>query len=125
MTSINCTGFYNSEMESNYIKLYRNYLKIKKYKSLLENHKKPFFNIHKKQITQADIDSLITRFELNYYKVSKMNFILNKVTKEQKPFIPYLEPTTWKNRVDKAAKELGIKPYEELSKRDQEFIYVQ
>ncbi len=119
-----CPALYNSTMESNYWHLYFDYLKIKKYKSRIQNPNKLLSKIHKKPITQKDIDSLIIRFELEYHKISKMNHILNKTSKETKTFFPYLEPTSIKKRVDAAEIELGITPYKKLSEKDKEFIFV-
>jgi len=100
-------GFYNSEMESHYFRLFLQYRKLKKMNRDSE-----------------DFKNRIVRFELNYYKISKMNKILLETNKKKDEFVYYLEPTFWKNKVDKGAKELGIKPYEELDKKEDDFIMI-
>ena len=103
-------GFYNSDMESKYFSLYLLAHKIKRWQ--------------KKGKGPEECNRLITRFELQYYKVSKMNRILNDLSKNKDEIIKYLEPSGLKRRVESAAKEFGIKPYDELDKREEEFIFV-
>ena len=97
-------GFYNTEMESKYFRLYFRSRKLIK-KPNIEGY-----------------EQKLVRFELDYYKVSKQNRILNDISKNPDEIIKYLEPTWWKKRVDENAQKLGIKPYEELDKREESFI---
>ena len=98
-------GFYNTEMESKYFWLYVSY-KILSHKSK----------------ESADYDKKLIKFELQYYKVSKMNRILNEISQNKDEFIKYLEPTRLKEKVDNGAQKLGIIPYEKLDKKDDDFI---
>lgn len=98
-------GFYNSEMESKYFWLYISYKKLSKQDVESEKYK-----------------SGVVKFEVKYYKVSKMNRILNEISKNKNEIIPYLEPTYLKKKVDAGAEKLGITPYEKLDKKDDDFI---
>ena len=99
-------GFYNSEMESKYFWLYVSSKKLER----------------KKDKESEDYQKSLIRFELKYYKVSKMNRILNDISKNKDEIIKYLEPTFLKKKVDASAERLGITPYEKLSKEDESFI---
>ena len=99
-------GFYNTEMESKYFWLYIACKKLEK----------------KKDKTSEDYQKNLVKFELKYYKVSKMNKILNDISKNEDEIIKYLEPTFLKNKVDAGAERLGITPYEKLSKEEERFI---
>ena len=98
-------GFYNSEMESKYFHLYIS--------SILLNRKRDELQPN---------DRRLIRFELDYYKVSKKNKILNDISKNKDEIIKYLEPTDLKKKVDKNAEKLGIKPYDKLDQKEESFI---
>ncbi len=98
-------GFYNSEMETKYFFLYLSSKKLLRQKS-----------------SAADYTQKLTKFEVAYYKVSKMNKILNEISKNENEFIKYLEPSWFKQKVDTNAERLGIKPYSELNKNEDDFI---
>lgn len=100
-------GIYNAEMDSKYFHLYLAYLKLKRMKRATIKY-----------------SNLIAKFEFEYYRTSKMNRMLNDYNKNNDVLFAYIEPIMWKKRVDAGVKILGITPYEELSKRDEEFIMV-
>lgn len=99
-------GFYNTEMESKYFHLYIQYWLLNRKDKDSEEYKKS-----------------IIKFELKYYKVSKMNKILNDISKEEYEIIKYLEPSGLKKKVDAGAKKLGITPFDELNRSEQDFVF--
>lgn len=100
-------GFYNAEMESNYFWLYLSSRKLIRTKSETKEYQ-----------------SKLVGFECKYYRVSKMNRILNETSQNKDEIVKYLEPTWLKKKVDSNAKKLGITPYEELDKKEDDFIIV-
>ena len=119
-------AFYNSEMESNYFHLYVRSISLNKEKQgdktyRLYSYLSNIFAENREPKTKPYEQRLVS-FELQYYKISKQNKILKDISKNQDEILKYLEPTWWKNKVDANAKKLGITPYEELSKKEEEFI---
>lgn len=99
--------FYNNEMESKYLKLYLTSRTLNKPKAK----------------TKSDYQNQLVKFEVNYYQVSKANKQLNEASKNFK-YLTYIEPTWLKQKVDKNAEKLGIKPYEQLNKKEDDFIMI-